>query len=193
MAFVHEIQIQSKGFPGAPGFTNLYFASTIAADHDQQFHAARAFLEGIATGFPGAWSGQIMASGRLLEETTGALGSFTVAPNQDVAAKAGGVNEGFGAGVAGAVIAWGTATINRTRLVRGRTFLVPLTKSAYATDGTLDGGIRGQLDTAAAGLLAANVGFCVWSRPRVGTGGLIAPVLTHRINPNVAFLTSRRA
>lgn len=193
MAFIHEIQIKSLGFPGAPGYTNLYFLANGVGEQDAQFAAAYQFLQELRPVLPNVWSGQIEPNGRLLEETTGALGSFTVAPAASRILTNGLANEGFGSGVSGAVIAWGTGTINRGRLVRGRTFVVPMTRGAYGADGTLEVNTVNNLTAGGVALINAAVGFGVWSRPRLGLGGKFAPALTARVNDRASFLSSRRA
>jgi hypothetical protein len=192
MAFVHEIQIVSSGFPGQPGYTNLYFETTVGADHDPQFGAVKSMLNQWAHVFPTIWSGAIAASGRVLEASTGLLAAYTTAPSSATAVSSGGGSSSFGAGVAGLVVAWGTGTINRSRLVRGKSFLVPIASDQYATDGTLVAGAINYAQNGAQGLIDADVGFGVWSRPRSGAGGLLAPVLTRRVHNQAAFLTSRR-
>lgn len=194
MAFVHEIQIVSHGYPGAPGFTNLYFASdALGTGADAQFAAVHEMLANLGGIEPTSWNGAVNPVGRLLEETTGLLGSFTTAPAGALSSVSGNTGSGFGAGVAGLVIGWATATVNRSRLVRGRTFVVPLANNMYEADGTLTTLCIGGANTAAESLISSPNGFCIWSRPRGGTGGKIAPVLSHRVNDRAAFLSSRRA
>lgn len=193
MPFVHEIQIKSSNFPGAPGYTNLYFLTSIGANRDAQFTAVKGFLDSISGVFPTVWSGQIASAGRVLEATTGVLAEFSLAPTTATTPVAGQLGTGYGAGVAGAVLGWNTATVNRGRVVRGRTFLVPMSAGGYDADGTLQSGIIANLGVAAGILISANVGFSIWSRPRLRTGGILAPVLTHRVNDKAAFLSSRRS
>ena len=193
MAFIHEIQIRSSGFPGAPGFTNLYFKTTVDADRNDQFTAVKAFLGQLAGGEPSSWSGQIAPNGRVLEETTGRLALFSNAPATALPSVPGVAGANYGAGVAGLVIGWTTATVNRARLVRGRTFLVPVARDIFDADGTLTSSALGQFTQAGNDLIASNLGFCIWSRPRQGIGGVAAVVTSVRVNDKAAFLSSRRA
>lgn len=193
MAFVHEIQIKSTGFPGAPGYTNLYFACDILDDGFNQFFAVGDFINTYKALFPAQWQGTIQASGRVLEETTGLLAKFTTCPVELTSPRGGGGSANFGSGVSGLVLAWQTATINRSRLVRGRTFMVPVANDVYDADGTLSAGRIAQATTAAQALVAANVGFGIWSRPVNQAGGKLAPVTGYRVNDRAAFLSSRRA
>lgn len=193
MAFVHEIQIQSAGFPGQPGFTNLYFATTIGADRDSQFMAVKACLNQWAHVFPTIWGGTIASSGRVMEASTGILAEYSTAPSGAVGVSSGGASDGFGAGVAGLVVSWGTGTVNRGRLVRGKSFLVPIANNQYDNDGTLVAGAINYAQNGAQGLIDAAVGFGIWSRPRSGEGGVLAPVLTRHVTDKAAFLSSRRS
>lgn len=192
MGFIHEIQVKSSGYPGAPGYTNFYFKSAIADDHQFEFAAVFNFLASVNAAFPSLWSAQIATSGRMLEETTGTLGAFTTTPGTALGVVQGSGGASFGAGVAGACIGWSTATLNRARLVRGRTFLVPLVSTAYGPDGTLSADILTLLNDASLGLIASNTDFAIWSRPRLGVGGLAGTVLQHRVTDKAAFLSSRR-
>lgn len=192
MAFIHEIQIESSNFPGAPGYTNLYFATDVLSDGASQFNAARAFLVSLAELFPTSWSGRIVPSGRVLEETSGALGRFTTAAAGITPPVPGGSAGGYGAGVAGLVIGWSTVTINRGRLVRGRTFAVPCAAVVYEADGTIAPNTQAFATAAGQTLIDANVQFGVWSRPRLGVGGKHAVATSVRVNDKAAFLTSRR-
>jgi len=190
---VHRIVAVSTGFPGAPGYTAFHFALTADSESDGQFHAVKAFLNAVKPYFPGAWSTQIEASGQVLDPVTGTLVTFTAVPGIDAAPITGSASSGFGAGVAGSVIGLNTGTINWTRRVRGRIFLVPLSAGSYQVDGTLTDAWLGDSTAAGNGLMTAAVGFSVWSRPRSGAGGKLAPVTSVHVNDKAAFLSSRRA
>lgn len=192
MAFVNEIQCVSTGYPGAPGYSNFYFAGDVTGPWTDDFGALYSFWVALQPLFPTGWNVRIPAEGRLLEETTGALGAFSVNSPATATDKPGTSGSGFGAGVAGAVIGWGTGTINRSRLVRGRTFMVPLSSAQYDADGTLTPTCIGILQSAANGLIASPSVFGVWSRPRLGVGGKFAPALTARVSDRASFLSSRR-
>lgn len=193
MAFVHEVQVQSTGFPGAPGFTNLYFETTIGADRDLQFMSVYAFLLGMSGLFPSTWTGTVQASGRVLEETSGLLAEFSDAPGASIVPVPGVAGGGFGSGVSGLCIGWQTATINRSRLVRGRTFMVPLAAGAYEADGTITAASMTAANGVSQDLVDSGSDFSIWSRPRLGTGGKIAPVTARRVNDRAVFLSSRRS
>lgn len=193
MAFILEIQQKSIGFNGAPGYTNLYFDTTITADYTQQFTAANAFFGACSQLFPARWSGQINGSGRLLESTTGILAAFTPTPVEFTVPHPGVNVNAYGAGVAGAVIGWSTATVNRGRVIRGRSYMVPIAAACYQDDGTLTPEALTFLNDAGQALIDSATGFCIWSRPVNGAGGTTGVVVGKRVNDRSAFLSSRRA
>lgn len=193
MPFIHEIQFQTKGYTGAPGYTNLYFATTINADRAAQFAAVKSFIQGLTGVQPGLWSGQINPVGRVLEDNTGTLAAFSAAPATAVDVITGIHPQSFGPSVAGFAIGWSTATLNRGRLVRGRTFVVPTTRGMWEPDGTIAPDSLVQQQTNAQALINANVGFGIWSRPRLGVGGLFGVAVSAKVTDRSAFLSSRRA
>jgi hypothetical protein len=101
------------------------------------------------------------------------------------------------AAAAGAVITWNTAGVRNSRRVRGRNFIVPLSSTAFDTDGTLNSTTTGGLGTAATDLRASSTEtqLVVWARPTTpgGTDGAQFEVTSHRIPDMSAILTSRRS
>jgi len=94
-------------------------------------------------------------TGELLAVTTGAPG-----------AQISGTGIGSFPAPAGACQTWRTGGVHFGHKVTGRTFLVPLSQAAFDTDGTLLNAVITEAATAAAALIAAPVGFGVWSRPK---------------------------
>lgn len=193
MAFVHEVQVKTAGFPGAPGFTNLYFATTVSGPHDADFQAAHQFFEDCRHGFPTGWTATVQPSGRVLEETTGILGTITTAPAAALNPSLGDSGTAYGSGVSGFAVSWLTGTVGPRRLIRGRTFMVPAAATAYAFNGTIDAGLKSVIAGAAANLIASATDFIVWRRPVLGTGGVAAPVLAAHVSDSAVFLSSRRS
>jgi hypothetical protein len=98
----------------------------------------------------------------------------------------------------GAVVHWHTSTLWRGRLIRGRTFVVPLSGLAYDTNGTLEPGALSLLQTVANGLINTTSGHMViWARPNPTTprpekGGFKGSVISASVVDKVAVLKSRR-
>lgn len=133
---------------------------------------------------------EVPGSGDVIEDTTGEL--------VDVWTAAGGatVNASGGAACAagvGASIEWITGGIIGGRRLRGRTFLVPLTGTAYDTTGTITGPALGTLDDFGDDMLASGP-LAVWHRPTTsgGSDGNSYGVTSFRIRDKVAVLRSRR-
>jgi hypothetical protein len=93
---------------------------------------------------------------------------------------------------AGTAVRWFTAAIVEGRRLQGRTYLVPLSITQYATDGSIQPGTITTLNTAAGNLIDEGLGgewnFSVWSR----THGIQADVLSHLVQDRVSVLRSRR-
>lgn len=153
--------------------------------------AADDFVEAIAAAVAGGSSLLVEPDVKWFDEATGELLGVT-AVSPPPAAHAGGAGAS-GAGPAGAVISWTTAGVNRGRVVRGRTFVVPLGAAYYQSDGTLTTSLLTGFSTAAVNLIgAADATFAIWSRPRDGAGGAIFPVTTGTTPDMAAVLRSRR-
>lgn len=93
----------------------------------------------------------------------------------------------------GARVTWTTDGITNGRRVRGTTFIVPLIRSAYDTDGTLTDGAKNALQDAADTFFGA-VGdiMRIWSRPVGGSGGSLSGVTGAIVPDTVSWLRSRR-
>lgn len=189
---VHEIKIKSSGFPGAPGWTTFYFDGSVPANSAAQFDLVDEFLVNVTGLFPTQWSAVIQPQGRILNASSGILESFSQGPAAIDTPHIGVGVGGFGAGVAGLVLGWSTAGVNRGHAVRGRTFMVPLANGYYDVDGTLDNDSLGDLRTFVNTWSTQFDGIGVWSRPRLGTGGAWFKVTGSHVNDQAAFLSSRR-
>lgn len=191
---VHEVKIQSSGFPGAPGWTTFYFDGEDPTQLANQFRWAREYLVMVAGLFPVAWSAIVQTEGRLLQTATGILDTTTLIPDDGTGNVVPGSNtaSGFGPGPTGLCISLTSVGVNRGRRVRGRSYVVPMAADIYESDGT----IRPAYLTAYRPLVQAlftdtrKVG--IWSRPRLGTGGAFFVVSSTRISDKAAVLTSRR-
>jgi len=183
----------SSGFPGGPGYTAFHFAITADSESDAQFLQAFTAMYAIKARQPDTWKCDFQSEGQILDPVSGTLVAYTARPSSASATIVGSVSGGtFGPGLSGAVCTLNTTTINRTRRVRGRAFVVPLEGGAYDPDGTLKDTHKTTILNAFEGLRTAAVGYAVWSRPRAGAGGAIAPVTGVRVGDKVAYLSSRR-
>jgi len=103
---------------------------------------------------------------------------------------------------AGVKLNWNTSTIRNGRRVRGTTFLVPTTSSAFNQTGTADTTVRTAINTAAAAYLnalsATGLKGVVWSRPLDAEDpngprdGAIADITGVEVSEKTAILRGRR-
>lgn len=190
----HEVKIRSAGFPGAPGWTTFYFNGedpTALANH---FRWAREYLTSISGLFPAQWSAAVQAEGRLLQTVTGDLDTTTTIPADGTGNAVTGTDPSgaFGSGASGVCISLTSTGVNRTRRVRGRTYIVPVSSGVYGPDGTIADAFLGPLRTGFQTLFTEVRAPGVYSRPRLRLGGAWFPVSTIRISDKAAVLTSRR-
>lgn len=149
------------GFPGGPGVSTFYGLGDGAA----MTTFLHTFFLALASYIPNDVTIQVESSGDLIEDTTGELtGTWTA----DAADSINCLSSAVYAAPAGLGVTWTTDTVLDGHRLRGRTFIVPLEASAYQTDGTLDGTVRGAFIAAAETFVAGAVGdFVIWHRPRI--------------------------
>lgn len=188
-----------SGFPGAPGVSNFYFAPTVSAVAADVLAAAgrvRAFFAGITLCLPTPVSIQVQADAQIIDPATGAVtGSIVAGPAPAVVAGAGGA---FYSAVSGACVVWRTGVTVGRNVVKGKTFVVPLTAAAYDGDGTLLASRLAELRAmglalGVSGAFPPAQSLCVWHRPTGGAGGQAILSTGATVNDRVAFLKSRRA
>jgi hypothetical protein len=199
MTTMAKVTINWSGFPGGPGYTNLYFRDfTVGGNIDQgvvdgAVSKTDAFLTAVRPLIPSTITVGVNSTVEEIEDTTGALVSFYTGTPAAAAVGSGGTAY---AGPAGAVISWYTNVVRNSRRIRGRTFIVPAGTGSFDTDGTITSTRLANLVTAATGITAAagagDLG--VWARPTSpgATDGVWAVVASYRVPDRAAILTSRR-
>lgn len=97
-------------------------------------------------------------------------------------------------GATGAVIEWLTPGVVNSRVVRGRTFLVPLALGAFDNAGSLSSSTLTTLKDAATTMAGAMTGLSVWHRPttKAAADGDAWAVSAIRVPDLAAVLRSRR-
>jgi hypothetical protein len=186
----------STGYTGAPGYTKLHFFASnstrpTVVEVNNAVTATRALLAATSTYLPTgvtyAFQNPIQwfnDSGTLLGEV-----SSTAAPANVVGS--GGSNYPGGAG---AVIFWDTGSLNGGHKIRGRTYIVPLSTTAFANDGTLATGLVSGLQAAVNTYVGTNPQPCVNSR-KLGQddrADTTVTVLGGTVKDRSAFLRTRR-
>ena len=188
--------------PGAgTAFSILHFGTDdgfnpVQADIDAVVTKVNAFVTTVKSVLPNVVSLQTLNEVEEIDANNGALISIWTAPS--VAAQSGTASATAGwAAAAGGVISWSTAIVHRTRRIRGRTFVVPMSTEAWDTDGTIKSVQLSTLNTAATNLRTptAEIELGVWARPSAPglSDARFAPVSSHRVPDMSAILTSRRS
>jgi len=189
---INQLQSVWTGWSGAPGYTSFYIQGTDPVEIQDAAVAIHDFWEDIAGVLPNDVTIGGMSTYRTINEGTGAL----VAENPLLVPTASvvGASAASFAAPAGLSIEWLTSTPATSRLVKGRTYIVPIQVDAYQADGTLVEANRTVVQTAAA-LLVSTISplLVVWRRPVDHAGGAVAEVTAARVNDRVAILRSRRS
>lgn len=198
MVNIDRVRVELTGFPGAPGVSTFY-ALNGASLQTPLFNFYTA-LKGI---IPADVHMRIASSGDTLDSSTGTiLASWTGTVQTDVNDP---TNVSAYAAPTGGVITWLTGTRFSGRLLKGRTFIVPLTLGQFATDGSFTAGGLAVLTDAATAFVAASTGnFLIWQRPRAARAadgsrkaitarsGGHAVVVGSRVADKAGVLRSRR-
>lgn len=200
MAEILRVVTEWRGFSGAPGFTNFFFArdggtgTYTATDATAAVARTRSFWTTVNTRLPAGVTVTVSPTVDVLFDSNGQLQDSLTDPT--ITQPVQGTAAGAVAGPAGAVVTWKTATIRNGRRIRGRTFLVPLATSSYEVDGTLIAAAVSDFQTAATNLMASNTGpqLLIWGRPTklLPDSGVSGRVTGFSVPDKVAVLTSRR-
>lgn len=194
-----KVTINWTGFPGGPGYSNLYFSDltgTGAVDQtmvDTAVARVETWLAYWRNRLPIAVTTGVDPTVEAVESSTGALQGFWTA---SVAAPAPGLGVASFSAPSGACVSWYTSTVRNGRRMRGRTFIVPLDTASYEGDGTLIPIIVSSTPAVNNALMVTGTAadFGIWARPTTkgGTDGQWALVTAARMQDKPAMLTSRR-
>jgi len=186
-----QIRAVLTGWNGAPGYTNFYIDSVDPTACQDMHNAAHTFFDSIKGQFPTSVRINFPTDVRQVDAATGDLGSVVTIGTP--AAEVVGLGTADFNAAAGASVTWLTTTPAASRLVTGRTYLVPLGGNFYESNGTPASAGLTVLRNAAAALVAAmDPIFVVWRRPVAGAGGSVAPIVGSRVNDIGVVLKSRR-
>lgn len=195
MAEVTRLRATWTGWPGAPGYTNIFAQGNLIGTPQ---------LDGALTAFHDFFADAVGGTGgplprdvtitvdsevAVFDETTGLLVDLGQGLTTDPVVNNNGLQM---ASPAGACITWRTATVVNGRLLRGRLFLVPLSTTAYEFNGTLTTSVMNDVLVAAQTLVVAIDTLCVWHRPVSRAGGATGQVTSATMTDQAAVLRSRR-
>jgi hypothetical protein len=166
MTTLYRIRTVWSSFPGAPGYTNLYFGTTdpLLAGATLAAASVRSFWQSLNGMIPNGASLLVESAVALIEDFSGEqTGELAVSPAPAVVT---GTSTGAYTAPSGAVITWGTGAYRFGRKVKGRTYIVPLGAGSYDATGTLEATHQSGLQSAANALIATGAHLVVYSRPR---------------------------
>lgn len=151
------------------------------------FQSHAAYIAGIVTI---SWDGV----GIEKDTTTGTLiGVTAYTPPAAVTAS----GSGTVALPAGSSVRWNTSSVVNGRMIRGRTFIVPLVTTSYESNGSLTATYITASTAAAAQVRTSSLASgtwsrAIWHRPVNGAGGATGEVMSSSVKDVVAVLRSRR-
>jgi hypothetical protein len=181
---ISRVRADWSGWSGAPAVSTFY---TAAPPTSAQLTAIRTLFFNLANLLPSSIHVQVQNSGQQIDTTTGkAVDSWSGAAQADVV----GTGAGNYAAPVGALIRWNTGVFNNGKLLRGKTYLVPLVVGVYGSDGTIqDGNITTANTSIATFITSMAGGLAIYSR-RFQTS---VTATSGQIVDKVAVLRSRRA
>lgn len=185
MALIERVRVSWSGWPGEPGVSTFYCdsAATLLPLLRTFFNAMPSILpSGLVLTFP--------SSGEILSDTTGIVSSsWSATAPATVTGTAGGNYSGR----TGLVVGWVTNLVIGRHILKGRTFVVPISDNAYAPDGTIANGTVVAIQAAATTLVGASSTLRVWHRPSTLTSGDgdSSLVTAAKVRDRVQVMTSR--
>lgn len=191
MSPIARIRVTWTGFIGGPGVSTFYCLDPAT------------FRPGLVT-YWNAVKGNLPQTCNITVESEGDIindvdGEVTGTWSAGTPAAMAGGDTGVYSAPTGICVTWKTNTIASGKHLRGRTFLVPFTLSAFDLDGSLSAAARLNQEQKAQALVAASPGqMLVWHRPRKATTlkpfrpGSSGAVSTAVVADKAAVLRSRR-
>ena len=203
MTVLYHATVNWSGFPGAPGYTNLYAETT-----DPLLAGAETWTQNIddliaswANTLPAGVTVQVSPTVETVNDEDGSLEDIlTVA---GLLPAHGGALGGNYAGPAGWCIDWLTSGVVFAKRRQGRSFVVPASTEIFQNDGTIvTATLTAQRTAAAAYVAAVGPRPVVWVRPKYVKPATTPPTLVHagshaiitasRVPDMAAVLRSRR-
>lgn len=197
---VSRVEVLWSGWSGGPGHTFLSFFDARGNETATLADVRNVFARlmggaGAPVRLPNVINLDVSPVVNTYDESTGELLAVTTGTKP---ATIDGTGTGAFAAAVGACITWRTGGVHGGHKIIGKTFLVPLVGSLFDIDGTINSPDLATLQTEATAAVTSLPGFCVWSRPKVGTppnpglGGAIFAVQAATVADKSAVLRSRR-
>lgn len=202
MVDIAMCEVHVTGDIGGAGISRLFWqrqdaTTPIGSDCNSAGAALHTMFAAWALLCAGPIGFQIDPLVQLYAHDTGLVAGQLIMSSPPAAITSGGGGD-YAAGV-GARVNWHTGSVHGRRYIRGATFVVPLTSSSYATNGSVGSGTATSISAAAqayiAAMNAASLEAIVWHRPTKGvhTGGAVGLVTNGICSTVPAGLRSRRS
>lgn len=193
MASVSRIRAIWTGFPGSPGYTNWYmWDASDPADPDVATSTMRAFFQSVRSVLPADVSIQVQQETATVDLLTGSQVDVVPASVEPAVVTGGSVAGSYSAS-SGALVSWHTAGVRKGRLVRGRSYLVPISGVSYANDGTLQTSTITTVQSAAAAAIGvSSATLVVFSAKLPGDETASAAEVTSASVPDLAVVMRSR-
>lgn len=187
MANLARVRMAWVGSPVVgEGVSTFYFAEA----HTGFVADTITFANALAAYLPTQLTLWVENSGDIIDDATGDLAG--VWTDGTAGGAAGGQSNGWVDGV-GTRIQWNTTGITSGRRVRGSTFVVPLDKGQFDTDGSIVGTtIQGITAATSQFLASADGNMRIFTRPKAGSPGKSSTVASATVPDKVSWLRSRR-
>lgn len=200
MAELIRAKIRWNGFAGAPGYTNFHFQQGDGSSRPPDMAVdtmakVQQFTNDIRTLLPYQVTIKMPTELEIVDSANGQLIDVITAPTLPDTIGTATASDNYAAAV-GAVISFRTNGIRNGRRVRGRTFIVPATSTAFENNGTLRATAIAACQAGATTLMSSTNGptFGIFARPTgpSATDGLWFPAVSASVPDMGAVLRSRR-
>lgn len=197
---VNEVQVRFSGDVGGIGLSRFRFIRndagvTTVADCNAAGAAVRAFL-GTLSYWPTGLSVAVQAQVPMYDIGSALVQGYltmTSIPSNIAGSSSG----SYGAGL-GLRVNWKTNTISGRRMLKGASYLVPVSSGAFSGNGGVNSVIANQMTGAATtyinAMTTANLVPVIWHRPLVGetSGGIVGVITSGITSLTPSGLRSRR-
>lgn len=202
MVQVGEIAYHVQGDVGGIGISRFRFTRTDSspitpADCNTAAAAVKTLFSGPQAFIPSAIQWVCIPLVNTYDSASGLIQGAI--PITSVPSTMTGTGTGNYASGVGMRINWKTSTIHGRRMLRGTTYLLPLSQNSYTGTGALQSGVtsnvQGAINNYLTSMATALLNAVVWHRPPKGTqaGGVVGIITGGLPGSNVAGLRSRRS
>ena len=192
---INRITCTWSGFTGAPGYSQFYWVGSAGIQN-----LFTPFWQACAPYIPSVVTVTVPNTGDVLDQQTGKKLDIWTSGIANTTSGTATVGVGFSM-ASGAHVNWFSSVYVKGQRLRGKTYLVPLATTAYASNGVLTTACANAINAAATSLFqGSGGGLCVWHRPIYNPTdptdlveqGSIGPITSTTTPTKVSVLRSRR-